>query len=496
MISVRSVSRRFGPELALDRVDLEVAPGETVVVIGPNGSGKTTLLRIVAGLLHPSSGVVELAGGDPRAARHRIGYLGHEPYLYPHLTVIENLILYARLYEVQPSRPEALLDLLDMSHKRKALCRTLSRGETQRVALARSLLHDPDIFLADEPFSGLDHASAAALPALLCRQGRTLLFVTHDLERGRQIADRVAALDQGRLAAPNAWRGAVAHAEPQARPGHISVGRTTLASDVGRSDSELRVVGESADHLRHVRAPGEHCRAQVAKALIVASKDLRSEARGKEILAATVPFAVVLVFVFTFALPPGSGRAPVPEPRAGAVGVREVSAALLWAALLFAGTMAFGRNASLERESGRIEGLLLAPVDTAALFAAKATANLVYLLVVQAALFPLFAVFFDVPAGRLFPGIVPVALAADVGLAGVGTLLGAASQHARAREMILPLLAFPILVPLLLGAIRLTSSLLIAGEFSGQARWFILMAAFDLAISAMGAVAYEYVVRE
>lgn len=232
------------------------------------------------------------------------------------------------------------------------------------------------------------------------------------------------------------------------------------------------------------------------KALTIAVKDLRSETRAKEIAPAMVLFAIVLVFLFTFTLPAGAGRAPVPEPVAGAVSSREVAGSLLWAALLFAGIVGFGRSAASEREGGRIEALLLAPVDPAALFAGKALANLVYLSVMEVVLFPIFLLFMDLLPQLLFPEIILVALLVNVGLAAVGTLFGAASQYARAREVVLPLLAFPVMLPAILGAARLTSSLLVSGTLAGSAGWLVLLLVFDLVISAVGAVTFEYVIRE
>jgi len=209
-----------------------------------------------------------------------------------------------------------------------------------------------------------------------------------------------------------------------------------------------------------------------------------------------VLFGLILVFLFTLDFPPGAGRAPVPGPAAGAVGSRELAGAFLWVSLLFAGILGFGRNAAVEREGSRIEGLLLAPVDPAALFAGKALANFCYLWLLEAVLFPVFVVFFDVSPGLLLPGILLVALAANIGLAAAGTLFGAASQYVRARELVLPLLLFPVILPLVLAAERLTASLLTGAGLATQAHWFMLMAAFDLAIPAIGAVAFEYVISE
>lgn len=232
------------------------------------------------------------------------------------------------------------------------------------------------------------------------------------------------------------------------------------------------------------------------KTVAIAAKDLRSDIRAKEIAPSMVLFALLLVFLFTFALPPGAGRAPPPVPRAGAVASREIAGVLFWAGLLFAAIVGFGRNASLEKEGNRIEALLLAPVDPAVLFSGKALANFAYLCVMELVMIPAFLLFFDVEPSLLFPEILAVALLANIGLASAGTLFAASSQYTRVREVVLPLLAFPILLPLVLGASRLTSSLLLTSSTAGEGRWFILMLSFDLAVSAIGAVTFEYVIHE
>jgi heme exporter protein B len=230
--------------------------------------------------------------------------------------------------------------------------------------------------------------------------------------------------------------------------------------------------------------------------LAIAAKDLRSEVRAKEIAPPMILFGLTLMFLLTFVLPPTSARAPIPDPRAGALATREIAGALLWASLLFAAVLGFGRSAASEREGGRMEALLLTPADPAALFAGKALAAFAYLWMLEAVLVPAFVLFLDVSPGALFPGLALVLFAANAGLATAGTLLAAASQEARGRELILPLLLFPVVLPMVLGAIRLTTALLVRGSFAGEARWFILILAFDLALAAIGAVAYEEVVTE
>lgn len=198
-VSVAAVTKRFGPTLALDRIDLEVEPGERVALFGPNGAGKTTLLRVIAGLHRPEGGSVEVDGGSPRESRGRIGYLGHESHLYPHLSVEENLLFFAKLYGAPREAAMQLLERAGISHKSHAPAHSLSRGELQRASIAKTLIGDPDLVLADEPFTALDDQAASALPGLVMREGRTLIVATHDIHRGEALASRTVLLHNGRI---------------------------------------------------------------------------------------------------------------------------------------------------------------------------------------------------------------------------------------------------------------------------------------------------------
>jgi heme ABC exporter ATP-binding subunit CcmA len=193
MIVARKLGKRFGEKRVLRGVDLDVQRGELVVVTGPNGSGKTTLLRICAGLAVPTEGELTVD-----AERAEIGYLGHEPLVYRELTALENLDLYGRLYRV-PERRERIgmllerFDLWEVRHDRVA---SYSRGMTQRLALCRVLLHDPQLLVLDEPYTALDAAGAELLDAKLAelRGERTLLVSTHDPERVAPLATARVAL--------------------------------------------------------------------------------------------------------------------------------------------------------------------------------------------------------------------------------------------------------------------------------------------------------------
>lgn len=200
MISLDGVGKKFGTVRALSDITLEITPGTTVALLGPNGSGKSTLLKLAAGLLKPTSGTVTLGGKAPRDAKAQIGYLGHEPFLYRYLSAEENLNFYADLYRVDRARVPVLLDQVGLDGKNSALVRTFSRGESQRLGLARAMLHEPKVLLLDEPFSGLDDANAGRLPQLIAGPGRTTLLSTHDLPRAREVADRLIHLAGGHLA--------------------------------------------------------------------------------------------------------------------------------------------------------------------------------------------------------------------------------------------------------------------------------------------------------
>jgi heme exporter protein A len=187
LIQARGLGKRYGDKRVLDGLDFDVELGGFMLVTGPNGSGKTTLLRLCAGLAVPTSGELAL-----RAPRETIGFAGHEPLVYRELTAIENLDLYGRLYRV-PERRERigmLLERFGLWHARNERAGSFSRGMQQRLSLCRALLHEPDLLVLDEPYSGLDDAGAALLDRELAelRTGATFVVATHDPERVLPLA--------------------------------------------------------------------------------------------------------------------------------------------------------------------------------------------------------------------------------------------------------------------------------------------------------------------
>ena len=193
MISARGLGRSFGTKRVLRDLDLDVAARDLLVVTGPNGSGKSTLLALCAGLLVPTAGELEV-----EVDRSCIGYLAHEPLVYRELTALENLDLYGRLYRV-PERRERigmLLERFGLWEARSRRVGSFSRGMTQRLALCRALLHEPELLVLDEPYSALDTDGAALLDDELGPSGRTraIVVATHEPERLASLATGHLAL--------------------------------------------------------------------------------------------------------------------------------------------------------------------------------------------------------------------------------------------------------------------------------------------------------------
>ena len=205
-VEARGVEKWYGPLPAVRGIDFALAPGEFLTVFGPNGAGKTTLLRLLCGAVRPTRGAVRIGGeevGASDGARRRIGLLSHQTFLYPGLSAAENLDFFARLYGL-PRRRESVargLESVGLADRANDRVRTFSRGMQQRLALARTLLHGPDVVLLDEPYTGLDPHAAALLRGVLerLRDGRTtVVLVTHNLSQGLEQADRVAVQVAGR----------------------------------------------------------------------------------------------------------------------------------------------------------------------------------------------------------------------------------------------------------------------------------------------------------
>jgi len=208
-IEAKHLSKAFGTRKAVDDVTFALPEGAFLSIFGPNGAGKTTLLRVLSTLDRPSGGEAFVSGADikehPDTVRERIGLISHQPMLYPDLTAEENLLLYAQLYGVEDAqgRVDQLLQAVGLAHRKLDLTRTFSRGMTQRLSIARALVHDPAVVFLDEPYSGLDPHAVDIFDELIeaQRDERTFVMVSHDLEKGFHTCTHALVLARGRIVA-------------------------------------------------------------------------------------------------------------------------------------------------------------------------------------------------------------------------------------------------------------------------------------------------------
>ena len=250
MIAATNLTRRFGSRIVVDRATFAVARGEIVALLGPNGAGKTTTLRMLAGLIAPTGGSIEIDGVPLTHAtggrlRKRIGFLTESPGLWDRLTVRENLRVYAGIFAVaDPDRAiDRALEWFELSDRASTRAAELSKGMRQKVALARALLHDPAVLLLDEPTSGLDPEVTRGVRRLLEDRraaGGAILLSTHNLDEAERLSDRVAVLQRRLLALDT----------PAALRHKLTTGRTLIRFD-----------GEAAAHLPAARAFDAHASA-------------------------------------------------------------------------------------------------------------------------------------------------------------------------------------------------------------------------------------------
>jgi heme ABC exporter ATP-binding subunit CcmA len=217
VLAADNLRHSYGNVRALDGITFTLAPGQTLVLFGPNGAGKTTLLKVLAGLIKPAGGRASIDGGA-----RAVGWISHHSLLYGQLTARENLLFWAGLYDVPArlgaARAAELLGRLGLEDRLDVPVRVLSRGQTQRVSIARALIHDPRVLLLDEPFTGLDLAAAAEFRDLLREltgEGRIIVLATHNVDEGVELATDIAFQSRGRFVhfAPRGGRGASEIAE-------------------------------------------------------------------------------------------------------------------------------------------------------------------------------------------------------------------------------------------------------------------------------------------
>ena len=232
------------------------------------------------------------------------------------------------------------------------------------------------------------------------------------------------------------------------------------------------------------------------KTRLLIRKDLVVELRGRDTLPPMLAFCVTVALLLAFSLPGNTVMQDAVEVPLGTIAIADVIAGFLWITILFAGLIGFARTFEVDRADGALDALLLVPLDRSGLFAAKALSNLVYIVVVQLVLVPVFALFFSLGLGGDWLVLMFVIALVDIGFVAVGTLFASLAAQTRSRELILPVLALPALVPIFLAAVELTSDLFTGGGLESVAArgWFGVLIVFDLVFATVGALTFEFAI--
>ena len=219
------------------------------------------------------------------------------------------------------------------------------------------------------------------------------------------------------------------------------------------------------------------------KIVAIVAKDIAAELRTREMLSSMFVFALLVILIFNFAF----------DLRAD--NQRTLAPGVLWVAIAFAGMLGLSRSFIMEKDRGSMEGLLLAPVDRSAIYLGKMLGNVLFITVVEVVILPIFIVLFNLSAEDL-PLLAGVMLLGTVGFAGVGTLFSAMAIHTRAREVLLPILLFPVVIPVMLASVKLTAAILDRVAFDEVQNWFSLLVAFDVIFMALSVILFDFVVEE
>ena len=479
VLAVSRVARQFGRRRVLRDVTFEAHAGEVVGLLGPNGSGKTTLLGVLSTLAEPSRGSVAYPGAAALdTPRRLIGVLGHEPQLYAELSARENLELFARLAGVRdvPAAATRALEQARLVDRQDDATERFSRGMRQRLAFERVLLPEPRVLLLDEPFTGLDDESAHRMVerlAALRDAGTCIVLATHDLLLVERLVDRAFIVKAGVLVAlertlplAEAYRAAVADGERAGSPNRSPVGapggRTLPMTPSGG-------LGEPALPRR------ETSLTEIARAAwVLFAKDLQIEWRSREGLLTTACFALACVLVFSF----GLVRDGTPVPDAGP--------AVLWVTVALAGTLAMARSFERERAAGTLVAVLASPTPRPSIYLGKWCALMALMFAVELMLLPLVALFFQMPLERHPLMVFGLLAAGTAGYASIGTLFAAMLARTRTRDVLLPLLLYPMSVPVIIGGVRGTAAALADPYVPGVVSlWLSLLVCFDAVFATL-----------
>ena len=464
VIEVRGLIKQFGRFAALRGVDAEFSAGKLYAILGDNGAGKTTLLRSMAGLTQPTRGSISVLGSaDLREVCQQVGYMAHPSLLYDEMSGMENLRYFACLYGfTDEAKCAAAITAVGLDPSLARPVGQYSQGMRQRMSLARALLNDPKILLLDEPFSNVDLRSAREMVGLLGQlrdQGRTIFVVTHQAFLLDGAADEFVWMESGKLVGRTKDFNPPQDGRVSAPEGGTAAARAGCFPVVS-GVKQVSLFAITATTLR---------------------KDLRLEWRSKDAINSMLFFSLLVVVIFSFAFNPTAEES------------RQIAGGLIWVAFLFAAVVALNQTWAREIRNQVLDAYRISPAPPNGLFLAKALGNFIFVSVLEGLMTPLFVVFYGLRA--LGPGyqLWIVAALGTWALVVNGTFFAAMSLRTRAREIMLPLLLFPISIPAILGMVEATTAIL-TGEYSARF-WIVLLAAYDVVFTIACLFLFETVLH-
>ena len=464
VITVNNVVKQFGRFAALRGVTAQFPAGRLFAVVGDNGAGKTTLLRSLAGLSKPTRGEISVLGSsDLREVCHEIGYMAHPSLLYDEMSGMENLQYFAQLYGIQDeARCAEVISAVGLDPMLTRPVGQYSQGMRQRMSLARALLNQPQLLLLDEPFSNVDTRSAQEMVGLLRKlrdEGRTIFVVTHQASLLDGTADSFLLIEDGKIKSANVCPPGSAVSEKSEKKLMPAYALPPYPSFSVRKEDRVSLFKTT---------------------LTTLGKDLRLEWRSKDAINSMLFFSLLVVVIFSFAFNPTAEES------------RLIAGGLIWVSFLFAAVVALNQTWAREIRNQVLDAYRVSPAPFNALFLAKAIGNFIFVSVLELLMTPLFVIFYNLRSIGPVYQLLIVALLGTWAIVVNGTFFAAVSLRTRAREIMLPLLLFPIAIPALLGVVEATTEIL-TGEYSRF--WITLLAAYDVVFTIACLFSFEKVLQ-
>ena len=468
ILRIQGLSKRYQFRRVFADFDLELARGEWVLICGPNGAGKSTLLRLIAGL-------ERVDGGSLTSDAVRVGYLSHASGLYEDLSPRENLEFFAKIFRLEngPQRAAELLEQFGLSERRDDPVRSLSRGMIRRLSIALAVLHQPDLLLLDEPFSGLDYESQVALLGLLKEiqaQGCTIVLTTHEFSLEEALDFRLLYLHKGKLTHDRRCR-ALAEAR--------DIYQTAMRAAPLKTPQAIKA--PSLQPVTPSSRPPYRLRDYLAQVWALAQKDLRTEMRTRELLNFMLLFGLSAILIFSFAFNLMSNA------------VRDFIPGMLWTALTFTGFLGLSKAVNRDFANQSMDILRIAPIEPSAIYLGKLLGIFIVQLSVAVVLLLAALVLFN--TYLLQPAMAAALSSGILGLSASGTLLATLVERTRSREMLLPVLLMPVLIPLLIACVQVTQDAAAGLALAESLAWYRLIFIYNISMVSVGMLTYGFTIE-